>query len=147
MTNALRGFASLLGLALSMLALGLLSSCGGGGATTNPNLGSSAEIAPQDATFYAGIPETITVSGYHPPYSISSSEPGILPVPDIINSNRFTVIPNNPGVVDVGLAPGALPVRTVTVQVHAGNGTEASTSIKVAQNFLTSYTSTITSPG
>jgi len=146
-TNALRGFASLLGLALSMLALGLLSSCGGGDAATNPNLGAAVTIEPQNATFYAGVPATITVSGFHPPYSISSSEPGILPVPDVVNGNTFQVIPNNPGVVDVGLPAGALPVRTVTVTVHAGNGNEASTSIKVAQNFLTCYTSTITSPG
>ncbi len=147
MTNALRGFASFLGLAVSVAALGVLSSCGGGGASVNPDIGGPVQIFPTEGTFYAGVPAIITISGSHAPYSLTSSEPGILPVPATTNDNKVTVIPNNPGVVDVGLQAGALPIRTINVTVRGSNATSATATIHVAQNFLTSYTALITSPG
>jgi len=146
MTNALRGFASLLGLTLSISALTLLSSCGGGGASVNPDTGGPVSIFPQAGLFFAGVPSIITISGSNPPYSLSSGDPTILPVPAITNQNKVTVVPNQPGVVDTGLAPGALPVKSVGVFVRGQNGTTAQTTIQVAQNFLISYGSRIVSP-
>jgi len=146
MTKALRGFASTLGLALSVVALGVLSSCGGGGASVNPDLGGPMQIFPEEGTFYAGVPSVITLAGSVPPYSVTSSDPTTLPVPNTTNANKLVVIPNNPGVVDTGLAPNALPIRTVNVTVRGQNATQAVSTIHVAQNFLVSYNAVITSP-
>ena len=146
MTNALRAFASLLGLVLSVATLGLLSSCGGGGASVNPDFGGPVQIFPQEATFFAGVPSIITVSGSHSPYSLTSGDPAILPVPSIVNVNKVVVVPNQPGVVDIGLQPGQLPIRTTTVSVRGPNATSAVATIHVAQNFLISYSASIRSP-
>lgn len=127
--------------ALALAASFLLAACGGGGASVNPNAGGKFEILPVTGTFYAGIPATLTIVGGsgRGPFSVTSSEPGILPVPSIVNSNSFDVIPNNPGVIDVGLPVGALPIRTVTVTAHNADGAVADATIHVAQNFLTGY--------
>ena len=125
---------------LAFAASMLLAACGGGGATNNPNQGGPISASPQNGTFYAGQPSTITLSGGRKPYAITSSEPGILPVPPIVDGNSFDVVPNNPGVIDVGLQAGALPVRTVEVSVRDSTGIIVSINIKVAQNFLTGYT-------
>lgn len=118
----------------------LLTSCGGGGAGGNPSQGGGLTILPATGTFYAGQVVTLTLSGGRRPYSLSSSEPGILPVPSVVNANIIQVIPNNPGVVDVGLAAGALPVRTVTLSLRDSTGTGFATGVfQVAQNFLTGY--------
>jgi hypothetical protein len=126
--------------ALALAASFLLAACGGGGASVDPNrIGSTFVVSPVDATFYAGIPATLTMQGGRPPFAVTSSEPGILPVPPIVNSQTFDVVPNNPGVVDTGLPVGSLPIRTVTVSVHDSNGATANATIHVAQNFLTGY--------
>ena len=117
----------------------LLAACGGGGATGNPNQGGPISASPDNGTFYAGEPATITISGGRKPYAITSSEPGILPVPPIVNANSFEVVPNNPGVVDTGLPVDALPVRSVTVSVRDSTGILVNITIKVAQNFVTGY--------
>jgi hypothetical protein len=49
------------------------------------------------------------------------------------------VVAFNPGVVDTGIAPGDLPVRTVNITVRSGDGQVATAVMKVAQNFLTGY--------
>jgi hypothetical protein len=49
------------------------------------------------------------------------------------------VIPNNPGTIDTGLPPDAVPVRTVTIIARDTNGLSKSAEIKVAHNFLTGY--------
>lgn len=129
---------TLAGLAALGAAL-LLSSCGGGGAGGNPNEGGFVSVFPQAGTFYAGVPATLTLSGGRRPYSLTSSEPGILPVPAIVNGNSVQVIPNNPGVVDPGLGVGDLPRRTVKIHVRDSTGDIAEANITVAQNFLTGY--------
>jgi hypothetical protein len=126
--------------ALALTATFLLAACGGGGATGNPNQGGPISASPESGTFYAGMPSTITVSGGRRPYAITSSEPGILPVPPIVDGNSFEVVPNNPGVVDTGLADDALPVRSVIVSVRDSTGIIVNITIRVAQNFLTGYT-------
>ena len=132
-------FQSFVTFAFALAASLLLASCGGGGATGNPNQFGPVSIAPVVGTFYAGMPSTFTLSGGRRPYSVTSSEPGILPVPPVVDAFNFDVIPNNPGVVDSGLAVGDLPVRTVNVTIRDATGSAATATIKVAQNFLTGY--------
>ena len=129
---------SLLGTVFALFAAVLLGSCGGGGASST-NQGGALLLLPASATFFAGMPATMTVSGGRGPYRLVSSEPGILPVPSSLNGNSFTVIPSNPGVVDVGLDPSALPVRTVIITLTDTENNVVSASIRVAQNFLTGY--------
>lgn len=117
----------------------LVAACGGGGAAVNPNESGPFLVSPAQATFYAGVPATITISGGRKPYAVSSSEPGVLPVPNIVDGHTFEVVPNNPGVVDSGLDANALQVRTVILTFRDSTGLNQSASIKVAQNFLTGY--------
>jgi len=131
---------SLIGSFLVVFASLLLGSCGGGGASSPGPVGGPPQIQPSTATFYAGVEYTITVSGGRPPYTLSSSEPTLLAVPTTLDGNSFTVVPNNPGVVDTGLPPGSLPVRTVTITMRDAIGSTAATQgISVAQNFFTGY--------
>ncbi|MGZ5078069.1 MAG: hypothetical protein ACXWHZ_00840, partial [Usitatibacter sp.] len=129
---------TLAGLAALGAAL-LLSSCGGGGAAGNPNQGGPISVSPANGTFYAGVPSTITLQGGRKPYSVTSSDPSVLPVPAIVNGNSFDVIPNNPGVVDPGLQAGELPRKTVVISVRDTTGILVTASIAVGQNFLTGY--------
>lgn len=129
---------TLAGLAALGAAL-FLSSCGGGGAGGNPNQGGPIAVSPVNGTFYAGIPGTLTMQGGRKPYSLTSSEPAILPVPPIVDGNSVQLIGNNPGVVDSGLQPGDLPRRTVTISVRDSTGILVNATIAVAQNFLTGY--------
>src|SRR5687768_7930577 len=98
-----------------VLASVLLGSCGGGGAASPGPIGGPPQIQPETGTLYAGVEYQFTVSGGRPPYFLSSSEAALLSVPTRIDGNFFTVIPNNNAVVDTGLPPGSLPVRTVTI--------------------------------
>ena len=132
-------FQSFVTYAFALAASLLVAACGGGGASVNPNQGGPISASPEHGTFYAGMPATITVSGGRKPYAITSSEPGILPVPPIVDANSFEVIPNNPGVVDTGLPAGALPIRSVTVSVRDTTGILVNIVIQVAQNFVTGY--------
>lgn len=121
------------------LAAGLiLASCGGGGAATTPE-GGTVQIFPNTGTVYAGVPATFTLSGGKRPYSLSSDQPGILPVPATLNDFSFTVLPANPGVIDTGLPPGALPIRTTHITVRDATGGTAVATIAVGQNFLFGY--------
>jgi hypothetical protein len=63
----------------------------------------------------------------------------LLPVPSIVSGHSFDVVANNPGVVDSGLAPTDLQVRTVTINVRDSSGQIATGTVKVAQNFLLGY--------
>jgi hypothetical protein len=123
----------------ALMAALFLSACGGGGADNSSQQGGTLAVDPANATFYAGQPATISISGGRRPYTIISSEPGILPVPLTLDANTFQVVPNNPGVVDVGLPPGSLPIRTINVTVRDSTGLSAVAIIHVAQNYLTGY--------
>jgi hypothetical protein len=123
----------------------LLASCGGGGPAGAVPTGGALAVLPQPGgTAYAGIPYTITIVGGAPPYTISSSDQGIFPVPASIRNNTFQVIPANPGVLDTGILPGQLPIRSVIVNVRENSGFTAFSTIQVAQNFLTGYGVTFT---
>ena len=129
---------SLAGSAFALIAAMLLASCGGGGAAGN-NTGGNLVVAPNNATFYAGVPATMTVAGGRRPYRITSSEPGIFPVPSEINASSFTVIPSNPGVIDDNIQQGQLPRRTVHITAIDAENNFQNADIEVAQNFLTGY--------
>jgi hypothetical protein len=135
-----RSLSSLAGALFAMAAAAVLSSCGGGGASGDTgNLGGAIQISPAVGTVYAGVPFNFQITGGRKPYSLTSSEPGLLPVPSSIDSNSLDVVAANPGVIDTGLAPGDLPVRTVNITVRSGDGQGTSAVMKVAQNFLTGY--------
>ena len=124
----------------------LLAACGGGGAGGNPNQGGPISISPsgENVTFYGGIPVTLTLSGGRRPYSLTSSDASILPLPAIVDGNHVTVVPNNPGVIQSGLQPGDLPVREIQINMRDSTGIIVTTTVKVAQNFLTGYGVNIT---
>jgi hypothetical protein len=131
---------SLVANALVLLASFLLVSCGGGGAgNTNPT-GGPPQILPGTGTLYAGVEYTFTLAGGRAPYFLSSSEPSVLPVPFSVDGHTVNLVPANTAVVDTGLPPGALPVRTVVITMRDSIGSTASTQgLVVAQNFLTGY--------
>ena len=137
---------SLTGSVLIVLASMLLGSCGGGGAASPGPVGGPPQIQPATGTFYAGVEYTVTIAGGRPPYTLSSSEPQLLPVPAVLNGNFFTVIPANPGVIDTGLPPGSVPSRSVTITMRDSVGSSAATTgLSVAANFLTGYGVSFTS--
>jgi len=116
----------------------VVSACGGGGAASN-NTGGAPSISPATGTLYAGVPATFTIIGGNRPYKLTSTEPTVISVPDTVNGTSVTVIPANPGVIDAGLQPGELPVRTVTISGTDKAGQPFSATVKVGQNFLTGY--------
>jgi len=131
---------SLLSAACVVLSSVLLSSCGGGGAGNSAPVGGPPQILPESATFYAGVEYTMTIAGGRPPYFLSSSEPALLAVPQQTSNNFINVTPANPGVIDNGLAPEDLPVRTVNITMRDSVGSTASTlAIRIAINFMTGY--------
>jgi hypothetical protein len=125
--------------ALAAIAFALVTSCGGGGAKTNPALGGTLQLLPTAATFYAGVVYTISVQGGKPPYIFTSSEPSLLPLPAETNSNTFQVVGANPSTIDAGLPANALPVKTVNLTVRDSSGQVATSTIQVGRNFLTGY--------
>lgn len=135
---------SVLGGLLALATSLLLVSCGGGGAAGNPAVTGVLQISPTGGTIYAGIPYTIQVNGGRTPYLLTSSEAALVPVPSQIDGHSFTIVANNPGVIDIGLQPGQLPVRSVFFTVRSGDGQVAvtgtgATGFQVGQNFLTGY--------
>ena len=121
-----------------------VAGCGGGGAAANPDQGGELRIQPEEGFFYAGTVGIITVSGGRTPYSLTSSEPAVLPVPAILHGHSFQVVPNNPGVIDVGQQEGEIPSREVHIFARDSQGNTVEAVIHVAQNFLTGYSFSFT---
>ncbi len=146
----LRGIAVRLGLLGAVaVRLGLLGavaltlvSCGGGGVSseTNVQLG-TLTINPNTGTLYAGVPFTVTISGGTRPYRVTSNEQTVLPLPPnyTVQGGSFTLIPNNPGVVDPQTDPLAVPSRSVNLTVIDATGLPATVTYKVLQNFAFGY--------
>jgi len=132
-------FTSLIRCALAFAGAFLLGSCGGGGATAITTVVGAFSVNPPTATWYAGVKNTLTIAGGSPPFTLSSSEPSLLAVPVNLNGRQIDLVPNNPSVIDAGLPPNSLPVRTVNITARSAEGLQASAEIKVGQNFLTGY--------
>ena len=131
---------SLIGSVSIVLASILLGSCGGGGAGNENPVGGPPQILPNTGTLFAGVEYTFTLAGGRAPYFVSSSEPSVLPVPFSVAGHTFSVTPANTAVVDTGIPPGGLPVRTVVITMRDSVGSTAGTTgLVVAQNFLTGY--------
>lgn len=123
-----------------------LQSCGGGGASSETGLQVGAlSILPATGTMYASVPFEITVAGGRGPYRVISNEQTVLPVNITVNGNRFTVVPNNPGVVDPNTDPNVVPSRTAILTVRDNAGTEITGTYNVLQNFMTGYTVSVNS--
>jgi hypothetical protein len=134
----LRRLQSKLSVAFIAAAALVLTSCGGGGATSSPNVG-SLQLLPGTASIYAGVPVTLNIVGGRAPYLVTSSEPTLVELNFTTSSNNFTFIARNPGVVDVGLDPDEVPRRTVNIEVRDSNGVSISNAYNVLQNFFTGY--------
>lgn len=137
---ALRSAKTLLSLAFVASASLLVASCGGGGASGSPaTAGTPVRLTPESGSLYAGVPYTFTIIGGRRPYQLSSSEQTLVALNYSTSSSSFEVIPNNPGVIDVGLDPDAVPSRTVNIQVVDSGGSVFNASFNVLQNFFTGY--------
>lgn len=118
-----------------------LSSCGGGGVSSDTGLQvGTLAVLPATGTLYANAPFVVTIAGGTRPYFVTSNEQTVLPLTDFrIDGNTFTVTPNNPGVIDAGLEPDEVPFRTVNLSVRDNRGTTVTVVYRVLQNFLTGY--------
>jgi hypothetical protein len=133
---------SLAGGVFAFITAALVAACGGGGAAQSTQGGAVVSILPATGSIYAGVPYTFTITGGRAPYTLSSSEPQLLRVPTTLtgNNNTFTVVAANPGVIDVGLDPNAVPSRSVTITVRdSATSTPITGTYNVLQNFLTAY--------
>jgi hypothetical protein len=122
----------------ALITAALVASCGGGGAATNTQ-GNNLNMSPLAGSIYAGVSTTFQVFGGRAPYQVSSSEPGLLPVPSQVNGNSFTVVAANPGVTDPTTDPLIVPSRTVIITVRDVTGQTVFGTYNVLQNFLTGY--------
>jgi len=116
-----------------------LASCGGGGASSPPTAAGPLQLLPGAGSLYAGVPYTFNIVGGRSPYLVTSTEQTLVNVNMTINGNTFTVIANNPGVVDANLQPGEVPRRTFSIEVRDGAGVAISNEFSVIQNFVTGY--------
>lgn len=129
----------------ALIMTALVVSCGGGGAAVSTQGGAILAILPGSGSIYAGVPTTFTIVGGRAPYTVASSEPALLAVPTTVKGNSFTVVANNPGVVDPTQDPNIVPSRTVNLQVRdSAQGQVALGTYNVIQNFLTGYGVTFT---
>ncbi len=135
----LRRLQSKLSVAFIAAAALVLSSCGGGGATSSPNTTGALSLTPLTATFYAGVPYTVTVSGGLPPYLVTSSEQTLVELNFTTSDHEISFVPRNPGVVDVGLDPNEVLRRSVNIDVRDSAGMQISRTYNVLQNFFTGY--------
>ncbi len=135
----LRRLQSKLSVAFVAAAALVLSSCGGGGATSSPNTTGALSLTPLTATFYAGVPYTVTVSGGLPPYLVTSSEQTLVELNFTTSDHEISFVPRNPGVVDVGLDPNEVLRRSVNIDVRDSAGMQISRTYNVLQNFFTGY--------
>jgi hypothetical protein len=135
----MRRLQSKLSVAFLAAAALVLASCGGGGATSSPTSVGGLQLLPGTASIYAGVPYNFTIVGGRKPYLVTSSEPTLIALGFTTDSGEFTIVANNPGVVNVGLDPAEVPRRTVNIEVRDSNGTAISNAYDVLQNFFTGY--------
>ncbi len=138
---ALRSVQTQLSIAFVASAAMLLGSCGGGGATgTNPGNNTGVlRMSPEGGSIYAGVPYTFNITGGRRPYLVTSNEQTLLPLNFTTTGNTFDVLAVNPGVVDVGLDPDAVPSRSVEIIIRDSAAQETRSTFNVLQNFFTGY--------
>jgi len=141
----MRRLQSKLSVAFLAAAALVLASCGGGGATSSPSAAGALQLLPGTSSLYAGVPYTFNIVGGRKPYLVTSSEQTLVELNMTIDSNSFTIVPRNPGVVDVGLDPNEVPRRTVNIEVRDSNGASLSNAYNILQNFFTGYRESYTS--
>ncbi len=123
----------------------LLVSCGGGGTTGgDPRDTGALAIIPNTGSMYANVPQLFNIAGGRAPYLVVSNEQTVVPINTTITGNTFTVVPNQPGVVDPQTDPNVVPSRSVTITVRDSAGTQINGTYNVLQNFLTGYGLSIT---
>jgi len=138
----MRRLQSKLSVAFLAAAALVLASCGGGGATSSPGAAGTLQLLPGTASLYAGVPYTFNIVGGRKPYLVTSSEQTLVELNITIDGPTFSIVPRNPGVVDVGLDPNEVPRRTVNIEVRDSNGASLSNPYNVLQNFFTGYRET-----
>lgn len=120
----------------------LLGSCGGSGVSSETGTQVGAlTLLPDSGSLFANVPFTFTIAGGVKPYTITTSEQTLI-APLTVNSNTFTVVPNNPGVVDPQTDPLIVPSRSIIFTIRDNKGTQVvtgATSFKILQNFITGY--------
>lgn len=138
---ALRSVQSKLSIVFVASAALFLGSCGGGGATgtTPSNTGGFLRMSPEGGSLYAGVPYTFNITGGRRPYLVTTNEQTLIPLNATINANTFEVLAANPGVIDVGLDPDAVPSRSVEILIRDSAAQETRSTFNVLQNFFTGY--------
>ena len=124
----------------------LLGSCGGSGVSSDTGVQVGAlTLLPASGTLFANVPFTFTIAGGSRPYTVTTSEQTLI-APLTVNSNTFTVVPNNPGVVDPQTDPLIIPSRSIRFTIRDNAGAQVvtgDTSFRVVQNFITGYNLTL----
>ena len=137
---ALRSVQTQLSIAFIASAALLLGACGGGGASGSPaTAGSPVAITPASGSVYAGVPYTFNIVGGRRPYLVTSSEQTLVALNFTTTGSSFDFVANNPGVIDVGLDPDAVPSRSVIITVTDSSGASVTGTYNVLQNFFTGY--------
>ena len=138
---------SLAGWFLAVAAGLLAAGCGGGGGgTSTGQFQGGVPIIGSPNTVFAGVPSQISVTGGRRPYTLTFSEPSLVGVnnPVVLDGGGsgalvFDFVAANPSVIDTGLPPNSLPVRTVNISLRDAQGQVATAEFKVGQNFLLGY--------
>ncbi len=88
-----RGFFAAL---FSLIAL-LVASCGGGGASAPTTPGSAPlTVTPGAADAFGDVAITFNIAGGKSPYTASSNNSAILPIPTQVDGSKLTITPKNP---------------------------------------------------
>lgn len=120
-TTCLRSFAGLIALAATLL----LTACGGGsGAPNNPY--APLTLSPNNLVVVSGVTSSLTVTGGTAPYTVASSNPGVLPVTSqAISGNAIALT-----------ATGVTASTSVTITVTDAQSKTASATVTVQAGSL-----------
>ncbi|MGE5087788.1 MAG: hypothetical protein ACM3QY_01580 [Candidatus Levyibacteriota bacterium] len=134
LANRLSGWLRpLLTLAALAGVLSLAACGGGGGAPNNPYQpgGGAVTVTPATGSGYSGTPFVFTISGGTAPYTMTSGNAALLPVPSTISGGDLVVVP--------GIVATATPVSFTVTDVL---GRQAAGSLTINPAFLTPITVT-----
>jgi hypothetical protein len=112
----------------AVLTGGLLTSCGGGGASqATDTRDAPLQLLPGTSTLFATVPANFTASGGRPPYTLLTSNAAVLPVPSGTTGASIQLTPNVVSAnTDVTItlrdSAGATATATATVNPNFVNG-------------------------